>query len=313
VSIKSTREAFIRALIELAERDESYALVSADSMAAARAIPFKEKFPHRVFDVGIAEQCAVDFAAGLASTGLKPFVVTYCGFITMRACEQMRTFVAYPELPVRFIGFNGGLFGGEREGVTHQFFEDLGIVRTIPGISVATPADANQVYKMTFEIADVDGPVYMRLCSGREHEVYSEDAECKMGKANIVCDYGRDVAVFSNGYILNRAIEAVEALKMDGVNAVLIDVTSLKPLDTDTIVKLISECKCAVTIEDHNIIGGLGSAICETAAEHCPVPVKRIGLADIYPRSGHPEQLLDHYGITSKAVVEATKQLVAQR
>ena len=158
MKIKSTREAAIQALIELAECDPRYVLVSADSILASRAVPFLERFPGRVYELGIAEQDAVAFAAGLASTGLIPFVITYAGFITMRACEQLRTFVAYPGLKVRFIGLNGGLLGGEREGVTHQFFEDIGIVRTIPGVTVVAPADANQAYYLTKEIADIEGP-----------------------------------------------------------------------------------------------------------------------------------------------------------
>ena len=313
MSTKSTREACIRALTELAEKDSRYVFVSADSQAAARATPFVERFPDRCYDVGIAEQNAVGFAAGLASCGLIPFVITYSGFLTMRACEQLRTFVAYPGLKVRLVGLNGGLFGGEREGVTHQFFEDLGIVRSIPGITVATPADANQAYHMTKEIADIKGPAFLRLGSGREHEVYDEKTPCRLGKLNIVRDYGRDAVIFSSGYILSRAIDAAEKLKAQGINAVLADVTSLKPLDEDGIAALLKQCGCAVTFEDHNIIGGLGSAVCETASGRCPVPVMRIGLRDEYPRSGKAEELLDHCGISAGSIISAVKHAISMK
>lgn len=309
MKIKSTREAVISALIQLAERDERYVLVSADSMAAARALPFRERFPDRVYEVGIAEQNAVGFAAGLASTGLIPFVITYCGFLTMRACEQIRTFVAYPGLNVRFVGLNGGVFGGEREGVTHQFFEDLGITRAIPGITVLTPADANQAHHLTLQTAGVEGPVYLRIGSGKEYEVYPEDAPAPLGKLNIVRDYGRDVCIFSSGFVLNRAVDAVEQLRGLGINAVLADVHTLKPLDNPRVAELLRETGRAVTIEDHNVIGGLGSAVCEVACEQAPAAVIRVGLQDVYPRSGHADKLLDYCGITAEAVVQAAIKL----
>lgn len=310
MNIKSTRESVIQALIELAERDERIVLISADSMLASRAIPFRERFPDRVYELGIAEQNAVGFAAGLASTGLIPFVITYCGFITMRACEQLRTFVAYPGLKVRFVGLNGGVFGGEREGVTHQFFEDIGIVRAIPGVTVAAPADANQAYHLTKEIAYIDGPAYLRIGSGREYEMYPPETEAKLGKLSIVRDFGRDIAVFSSGFVLNRAIDAVEELRRRGIRAVLADVHSLKPLDNEAVAALLRETGCAVTVEDHNIIGGLGSAICETACQEAPARVYRIGLRDEYPRSGHADAILDYCGISVEAIIKAAEALI---
>ncbi len=310
---KSTREAAIAALIELAEADTRVVLVSADSVMAARALPFIRRFPDRLYELGIAEQDAVAFAAGLASTGLIPYVITYAGFLTMRACEQLRTFVAYPGLKVRLIGLNGGVLGGEREGVTHQFFEDLGIVRTIAGITVVAPADANQTYRLMKEIADVDGPVYLRLGSGHEPEVYPPETAARLGMINVVRDYGRDVALFSSGFVLNRAIEAAEALERAGIHAVLADVHTLKPLDEASVTAMLLETGAAVTVEDHNVIGGLGSAICELACQEAPAKVTRIGLKDLYPRSGNAGALLDHYGISAAAIVQAAQTLVEEK
>ena len=313
MNVKSTREAAIAALLELAEADPRIVLVSADSVMAARALPFLKRFPDRLYELGIAEQDAVAFAAGLASTGLIPFVITYAGFITMRACEQLRTFVAYPGLKVRLIGLNGGLLGGEREGVTHQFFEDIGIVRTIAGITVVAPADANQAYRLMKEIADIDGPVYLRLGSGHEPEVYPPEASARLGKLNVVRDFGRDVVIFSSGFVLNRAIDAAEALEREGIHAVLADVHTLKPLDDEAVTALLRETAAAVTVEDHSVIGGLGSAVCELACQAAPARVTRIGLQDLYPRSGNANALLDHYGISAAEIVRAAQTLVQEK
>ena len=301
---KSTREAAIAALIELAEADTRVVLVSADSVMAARALPFIRRFPDRLYELGIAEQDAVAFAAGLASTGLIPYVITYAGFLTMRACEQLRTFVAYPGLKVRLIGLNGGVLGGEREGVTHQFFEDLGIVRTIAGITVVAPADANQTYRLMKEIADVDGPVYLRLGSGHEPEVYPPETAARLGMINVVRDYGRDVALFSSGFVLNRAIEAAEALERAGIHAVLADVHTLKPLDEASVTAMLLETGAAVTVEDHNVIGGLGEAVASVLAGTGTFVFKKIGVEDRFGQSGKPMDVLREYGLCADQIAE---------
>ena len=167
MALKSTREAAMLAIQELAREDEKIVIVSPDAVAAARATKFREEFPDRVIEVGIAEQDAVDIAAGLATTGMKPIVVSYAGFLTMRACEMIRTFIAYPGLNVKLIGLNGGMLGGEREGVTHQFYEDVGILRSMPGVKILTPADGQQAYFAAKAMMEVDGPCYLRLGSGR--------------------------------------------------------------------------------------------------------------------------------------------------
>jgi transketolase len=307
---KGTREAFARALIEMSETDQRLIFVSPDSLKAMRATEFAEKYPERYIEVGIAEQNSVDVAAGLASCGLIPFVATYAGFITMRACEQVRTFVSYPRLNVKMIGINGGMLGGEREGVTHQFYEDLGILRSIPGITVITPADESQVYGAVKACVDIDGPVYIRCASGREPVVYDRSIPFEFGKIRILKEYGSDVAIFASGFIMNRAIAATENLKSMGINATLVDVSTLKPIDVEGIVKVLDKCKAAVTIEDHNIIGGLGSAIAETVVENRPVPIVRVGLQDQFPQSGTPDMLLDHYGLSIDDILGAVKKVI---
>lgn len=313
MSIKSTREAAMRAIIELAEQDESIVIVSPDSMLAARAVPFKEKFPDRLIEVGIAEQNAVDVAAGLATTGMKPIVISYAGFLTMRACEMIRTFIAYPGLNVKLVGLNGGMLGGEREGVTHQFYEDVGIMRSMVGVDILTPADANQAYLAAKAMMSVNKPVYLRLGSGREPEVFDEDTPFEYGKIREVLNYGNDVAIFASGFIMKRAIAATEQLKAEGIYATLIDVATIKPLDSQAVAEVLRRTNGAVTVEDHNYYGGLSSAICEVACHFHPCRVRRLGLQDVYPRSGHADQLLDAYGLAVQDIVNAAKEVVEQK
>lgn len=309
----STRIAFIESLMEITETDPHTVLVCADSLLVVKGRPFVEKYPDRFFDVGIAEQNAVACAAGMASCGMIPFVATYAGFITMRACEQVRTFVAYPGLNVKLVGANGGISAGEREGVTHQFFEDLGILRAIPGITVVVPADPAQVKQATKAIHAVEGPAYMRIGSGRDPVVDCQDVPFELGKIRILAEHGKDITLFTNGFVVNRALLAAEALSKKGIKATVVDVHTLKPLDRDGIVTLLGQTGAAVTIEDHNIIGGLGSAIAELSVEECPVPMKRLGLQDIYPRSGMPDCLLDYYQIGVADIVTAAKAALKRR
>jgi transketolase len=309
----NTRIAFIETLTELVQQDNKAVLVCADSVLVIKGKDFIQKHPDRFIEVGIAEQNAVACAAGLATCGLIPFVATYAGFITMRACEQVRTFVAYPGLNVKLVGANGGISAGEREGVTHQFFEDLGIMRTIPGITVVVPADEDQVRHATRAIYKVKGPAYMRIGSGRDPVVDCQDVPFELGRIRILAEHGKDITLFTNGFVVNRALLAAELLSKEGIKATVVDVHTLKPLDRDGIVALLEQTGAAVTIEDHNIIGGLGSAIAELSVEECPVPIKRLGLQDIYPRSGKPDCLLDYYHIGLTDIVAAAKAVLKRR
>jgi transketolase len=309
----NTRVAFIEALTEIVEHDPRAVLVCADSVLVVRARSFAEQHPDRFFDVGIAEQNAVACAAGMAACGLVPFVATYAGFITMRACEQVRTFVAYPGLDVKLVGANGGICAGEREGVTHQFFEDLGIMRTIPGITVVVPADDSQVRQATRAIYKTPGPAYMRIGSGRDPVVDCDDVPFELGRVRVLLDYGCDVALFANGFVINRALQAAEVLKKDGIRPIVVDVHTLKPLDGQAIGKILLATGAAVTVEDHNIIGGLGSAVAELSVEECPAAIARVGLRDTYPRSGEPDALLDFYQMGVTDIVNAARTAIRRR
>ena len=220
-NFKGTREAFAAAMMDLAEERNDIMVISPDSLKAMRAVPFGEKYPDHYVECGIAEQCAVDVAAGLASAGLTPFVGTYCGFLTMRACEQMRTFVGYTDLNVKFVGVNAGLLGGEREGVTHQFYEDLAIVSAFPNYTIFTPADPAQCYHAVKLAADIKGPVYIRAGSGREVDVYDKNAPFAKSGITVWKDYGSDAVLFSNGFVLDRVLAVADLFKEQGIDAVI--------------------------------------------------------------------------------------------
>ena len=314
VKMESTRVAFLQGLIDVMRENPKAVVVFADSVKVFRATEeFTTEFKGRVFDVGIAEQNAVDVAAGMASCGLMPFVATYAGFITMRACEQVRTFVAYPGLNVKFVGANGGIFGGEREGVTHQFFEDLGILRSIPGITIVVPADAQGVRQATRAVARLKGPAYIRVGSGRDPVVFDSEQAFEIGKIRVLRDGGSDVALFANGPLLGRCLEAADLLQKDRIQATVAEVHTLRPLDSAGILKIMKKTRAAVTVEDHNVNGALGSAVAEVIAENGCGRLARIGLQDVFPESGEGFALLDHYKMGVKDIVAAAKQVVATK
>ncbi|MFC0877319.1 transketolase family protein [Saccharicrinis sp. FJH2] len=310
---ESTRIGFMQGLETLAEKDDRIMLVCADSVLAMRATEFIEKRPDQYVEVGIAEQNATATSAGLALDGRIPFFATYAGFITMRACEQIRTFIAYPNLNVKLAGVNGGIAGGEREGVTHQFFEDIGILRTIANVTILVPADADQARQATIAAADIPGPVYIRLGSGRDPVVFEKDTPFTPGKINIISQKGNDIALFGNGVLLPRIFEAAKILEEKGIGVTVVEVHTVKPIDTQGITNVLKQCGAAVTAEDHNIIGGLGSAIMEVAAENHPVPVYRIGLRDKFAGSGLPQELLDYYEMSVEDIVKAAEATIARK
>ncbi len=311
--IESTRVGFMQGLDILAEKDDRIMLVCADSVLAMRATDFIEKFPDRYIEVGIAEQNGAATAAGLALDGLIPYFATYAGFITMRACEQLRSFVAYPNLNVKFAGVNGGIAGGEREGVTHQFFEDIGILRTFANFTILAPADAGQARKAAIAAASIPGPVYIRLGSGRDPVIFEDDQPFIPGKINIISEKGNDIALFGYGILLQRLMQAADILEAKGIGVTLVEVHTIKPIDVEGVTSVLKKCCAAVTAEDHNIIGGLGSAIMETAAENCPVPITRIGLRDTFPCSGLPGELLDYYKMSVEDIVQAAIDTIARK
>ena len=260
---KSTRTAFVGALEELFRQDERVVMVSADSVAVFRAGELKKKYPNRIVEAGIAEGSAVMIAAGLASAGFKPYVCAYAGFLTMRALEQMRTFVAYPHLEVKFFGANAGMCAGEREGVTHQFFEDLGIMRSVPGFTVFAPSDADDTFDMVKLAYSTNGPVYCRIGSGRDPVV---------GRDRVLRSFGNDALVIGCGAPLAAACEAADELQKESIGITVLNNRVIKPLDETFLADYLTKAEKIITVEDHNAVwcldrrrpcgryGGLGSA-----------------------------------------------------
>lgn len=314
-TLQSTRIAAIEAIDSLMEKDHRIVMVFADSVKVFRATELVKKYPQRCFDVGIAEQNAVTVAAGMASSGLITFVATYAGFLTMRACEQIRTFVAYPNLPVIFLGANGGIAGGEREGVTHQFIEDLGITRIIPSMAVVSPADAYETHQAVLKSVEQRGPAYIRIGSGRDPVFFENPYPFEWGKAHVVLERNPEDAVIfaTGGFLLHRSREAIERLEKEGFRVSLVNIHTLKPLDTATIGRFLQRAKAAVTVEDHLIVGGLGSSIAEIACELFPVPLIRLGLNNTFAESGEAESLLDAYGMSVSDICEATKKVIRKK
>ena len=304
---KGTREAFAQALLDMAQENDKIMFVSPDSLKAMRATKFAELHPEQYVEVGISEQNAVDTAAGLAAAGLTPFVGTYAGFLTMRACEQMRTFVAYPDLNVKFVGINSGLLGGEREGVTHQFYEDLGILSNIPNYTIFAPADAAQTYHAVKMAAEIDGPVYVRAGSGREADIYDIETPFSEDGIRILKEYGNDTLLLSSGFVLDRVLKAADILKDKGIQVTVGDVNILYGKNPQKILEAIAKTKKIVTVEDHNVNGGLGAYISKLVVENDPKYVKRMGLTT-FGESGPAKELADAYGFSPENIAKTVEE-----
>lgn len=308
----STREAFGKALLELGRVNKDVVVIDADISKSTYTTEFHKEFPERSFNVGIAEQNLMLVAAGLATMHKIPFTSTYAVFASMRACEQVRTFICYPNLNVKIAASHGGLQVGEN-GVTHQAIEDIAIMRSIPNMIVIHPADAVATYKAVFAAADIYGPVYIRLMRNPSPIIYDDSYQFKIGKGNIVVDEGNDVAIIATGIMVSEGLRAMDILKSIGIRAKLIDMSSIKPIDAELLIEVGRSTGAIVTAEDHNIVGGLGSAVAEVLIENMPIPMKRIGLRDVFGESGNWRELFDIYGISAKHIAEACLEVVKKK
>jgi len=307
----ATRVAYGEALPEIGERYPEVVVLDADIAKAMQTNAFRRRFPERSFDFGIAEQDMMAAAAGMAAMGKIPIVNTYAVFAAMRACEQLRTFVAYPNLNVKIVVSHGGLAVGW-DGVTHQGLEDMSVVRSIPNVTVVHPADAAATRKLLPQVIERPGPVYFRLGRNPTPVIYHEEDEIVLGRANTLAR-GRDVAIIACGLMVSEALKALEILRSDGIEATLVDMHTVKPLDIMSLLQEACECGAVVTAEDNNIVGGLGSAVAEALAEHCPLPMKRVGLPDCFGESGDPDELLDKYGMSARHIAAAARSVIERR
>ena len=306
----ATRGAYGEAIVALGEKDKDLIVLDADLSGATMTKAFSKAYPDRFFNIGIAECNMVGIAAGLAACGKKPFVDSFAMFSAGRAWEQVRNSVAYPGLNVKIIGSHGGLSVGE-DGATHQCIEDFALMRVIPGMTVICPCDGNEMRLATAALLSYDGPAYMRL--GRLAVDTVTDSidgySFEIGKGATLCD-GSDVTVIATGMMVQMALSAAEILKADGISARIIDMHTIKPLDKALVLKAAKETGCIVTTEEHNIIGGLGSAVTEFLSGTCPVPVIRHGVNDEFGRSGKAQKVLEAYGLTSQGIVDSVKKAI---
>lgn len=307
----ATREAYGDALPRMGEVFPELVVLDADISKAMHTGAFRKRFPERCVNFGIAEQDMMAAAAGMAAMGKIPIVNTYAVFAAMRACEQLRTFIAYPGLNVKIVVSHGGL-GVGWDGVTHQGLEDMSIVRSIPGMTIVHPADAVSTGKLLPQIVAHDGPVYFRLGRNPTPLIYPEDREITMGRAEVLAE-GRDVAIVACGLMVAESLKAVELLRAQGVGVRLLDMHAVKPLDESAVVECAHSCGAVVTAEDNNILGGLGSAVAETLGERCPTPLARIGVPDRFGESGEPNALFRKYGMSAEHIAEAAVRVIKMK
>ena len=308
---KATREAYGAALVSLGEKYD-FLVLDADLAAATKTGAFKKSYPNRFFDCGIAEGNMMSVAAGIASTGKVVFASTFAMFASGRAFEQVRNSRGYPHLNVKIGATHAGITVGE-DGATHQCNEDLALMRTIPGMTVICPADATEAYAAVEAAINFVGPVYLRFGRYAVPDLTKElfpDYKYEIGRGVTYRD-GTDVAIVATGYMVHLAMEAADMLAAEGINARVINIHTIKPLDNELIIKAAKECGAIVTAEEHTVIGGLGSAVCEAVSESCPVPVCRVGVEDEFGRSGQVPELLEIYGLTAANIAKKAKTAIA--
>ena len=307
----ATRAAYGKALVELAEKYPDLVVFDADLAGATMTNGFMKAYPERFFDMGIAECNMAGVAAGMATCGFKPFINTFAMFAAGRAWEQVRNSICYPGLNVKVVGSHGGLSVGE-DGATHQMIEDYAIMRSIPGMMVLCPCDGNEMKLATEALLNYEGPAYMRLGRLAVDTVTDEIEGYKfeLGKGATLVD-GTDVTIIAVGMNVQMALKAAEQLKAEGISARVIDMHTIKPLDTELVLKAAQETGAIVTTEEANIMGGLGAAVCEYLAEACPIPVVRHGVNDEVGRSGKAPQVLEAYGITAEKIAECAKKAIS--
>lgn len=308
---KATREAYGEALRELGGQNENIVVLDADLSGSTKTAMFKKEYPTRFFNAGIAEQSMIGTAAGLAAAGKIPFASTFAVFATGRAFEQIRNSVCYPKLNVKIAATHSGLTVGE-DGATHQAIEDVAIMRALPNMSVIVPADAAEAKAAIRFAAEYNGPMYIRLGRSGVPDVFDETYEFKFGKASVLKE-GTDVTLIGMGIMTASALEAAEMLAAEGISAAVLNMATVKPIDEEAIVAAAKATGAIVTCEEHNIIGGLGSAVAEVLAEKASARLVRVGVKDTFGESGKPADLLKKYGLTAADIAAAAKQAIAAK
>ena len=309
---KETRAGFGEGIHELAKQNAEVVVLTADLAGSFKLGPFIKEFPDRFIEVGIAEANMIGIAAGLTIGGKIPYTTTFANFSTGRVYDQIRQSVAYSDKNVKICASHAGLTLGE-DGATHQILEDIGLMKMLPGMTVVVPCDFNQTKAATKAIADYQGPVYLRFGRPKWPNFTKEDgSDFVIGKAQKLSE-GKDISIFACGHLVWKAIEAGKLLEAEGISVEVINLHTIKPLDVAAIVASISKTGCAVTAEEHNVIGGMGDCVAQVAAQHCPVPIEYIGTQDTFGESGTPNQLLTKYGLDTPNIFAAAKKAIARK
>jgi transketolase len=308
---KPTRDGYGEALLELGEKNENIVVLTGDLSDSTRSLAFQKKFPERFFEVGVAEQNMMGIAAGLALSGKVPFVSSYATFSPGRSWDQLRVSVAYSKANVKVAGAHTGVSVGP-DGATHQALEDIAIVRVLPNMTVVVPCDYQQTLKATLAIAKLEGPAYIRLTREKTPVFTLPETSFEIGKAQILRD-GSDVAIIGCGPLLYEALLAAKDLEAEGIKVMVVNNHTIKPIDADTIVYAAEKCGAVVTLEEHQISGGAGSAVCEVLAKKYPVPVEMVGMPDTFGQSGEPEQLLSVYGMSKDSIITKIRQVMKRK
>ncbi|MGC8769979.1 MAG: transketolase family protein [Brevinematia bacterium] len=304
----ATREAYGKALAELGDKYKNLIVLDADLSKSTKTDLFKAKFPERFINCGIAESNMMSVAAGIASCGNIVFASSFAMFAAGRAFEQVRNSIGYPHLNVKIGASHAGITVGE-DGASHQCIEDIALMRAIPGMVVINPCDATSTKALVEEAIKHNGPVYLRLGRLAVDVIYEEGRDFKIGKS-ITLKEGRDVTIIATGLMVQEALKAFTILEEKGISARIIDMHTIKPIDEEAIIKAAKETKAIITCEEHNIYGGLGSAVAEVLGENYPIKMKRIGIKDEFGRSGDPKALMKKYGITSDDIVANTLEIL---
>lgn len=302
----ATRDAYGKALFELGMRRKDIVVLDADLSGSTKTAKFATAFPERFFNIGVSEQDMVGTAGGLSLTGKIPFASTFAVFETGRAWEQVRQTICYSRLNVKLVATHAGITVGE-DGASHQALEDIAVMRVLPEMTVIVPSDGFETEQVIAASAEYDGPVYVRLGRGKVPPVMPEDYRFKIGKAHIF-NLGRDVNIIATGIMVSESLKARDILKAEDIDAGVINMSTIKPLDVEAVLEAAERSGFIITAEEHSIIGGLGSAVCEVLSEERPVRVKRIGVRDKFGRSGKPEELMKLYGLSADNIVDTVRK-----
>lgn len=305
---KATRESYGMALVELGKENDKVVVLDADLSKSTKTCDFKNMFKHRFFNSGIAEQNLMGMAAGFANVGNIPFASTFAVFATGRAFEVIRNSICYPKMNVKIAATHAGITVGE-DGGSHQSVEDIALMSSLPNMTVIVPADHREAMQATKAAAEFVGPVYLRFGRCNTEDIFDDNYKFEIGKG-VELREGNDVSIIATGMMVQKAIEASDRLKKEGINVRVINISTIKPIDEELILKAAKETKGIVTAEEHSIIGGLGAAVSQVVTSNYPTIVRTVGIKDTFGESGTPDELMKKYGLTSEEIIKAVKEII---